>query len=130
MKKITISKLKTKLDKLFSEYVRRRYADHAGQSKCVTCGKVDHWKNLQAGHFMSRRHHSLRWDEVNVQVQCVACNCFRAGEQYKFSVYLDNQHGPGTAEELQIKSHEITKLSRGDYEMKIEEIKEKLKNLG
>ena len=130
MKKITISKLKTKLDKLFSEYVRRRYADHAGQSKCVTCGKVDHWKNLQAGHFMSRRHHSLRWDEVNVKVQCVACNCFRAGEQYKFSVYLDNQHGPGTAEELQIKSHEITKLSRGDYEMKIEEIKEKIKDLG
>ena len=43
---------------------------------------------MQAGHFMSRKHYSTRWDEDNVQVQCVSCNLFRQGEQYKFSLFL------------------------------------------
>ena len=125
-KTITISKLKAKLDKLFSLYIRRRFADHADNSQCVTCGKVDHWKNLQAGQFQSRRHHSIRWDLVNVQVQCVACNCFRNGEQYKFAIYLDNEYGKGTAKGLEDRTNELTKLSRIDYEEKIEWIKELL----
>ena len=86
----TISKLKTKLDKLFSEYIRRRYANHDGTVSCFTCGIVKHWKEQQAGHFQSRRHHSTRWDEKNVQVQCKSCNIFKSGEQYKFGNYLDN----------------------------------------
>ena len=73
----TISKLKKKLDVLFSQYIRRRNADHLGRVKCFTCGVEKHWKEQQAGHFQSRSHHSTRWDEVNVQVQCVKCNMYR-----------------------------------------------------
>ena len=72
----TISKLKKKLDVLFSQYIRRRNADHLGRVKCFTCGVEKHWKEQQAGHFQSRSHHSTRWDEVNVQVQCPKCNLF------------------------------------------------------
>ena len=70
----TISKLKKKLDKVFSEFIRRRNADHLGFINCFTCGVKKHWKEQQAGHFQSRSHHSTRWDEVNVQVQCIKCN--------------------------------------------------------
>ena len=125
----TISKLKKKLDSLFSQYTRLRNADHLGRVKCFTCGVDKHWKEQQAGHFQSRSHHSTRWDEVNVQVQCVKCNMFRQGEQYKFGMYLDQKFGEGTAEELEIRSKTIVKLNRTDYEEAIERYKQKIKEL-
>lgn len=125
----TISKLKKKLDVLFSQYIRRRNADHLGRVKCFTCGVEKHWKEQQAGHFQSRSHHSTRWDEVNVQVQCVKCNMFRQGEQYKFGLYLDQRFGDGTAEELENRAKTIVKLNRVDYEEAIERYKQKIKEL-
>ena len=125
----TISKLKKKLDSLFSQYTRLRNADHLGRVKCFTCGVEKHWKEQQAGHFQSRSHHSTRWDEVNVQVQCVKCNMFRQGEQYKFGMYLDQKYGEGTAEQLEIRSKTIVKLNRTDYEEAIERYKQKIKEL-
>ena len=125
----TISKLKKKLDVLFSQYIRRRNADHLGRVKCFTCGIEKHWKEQQAGHFQSRSHHSTRWDEVNVQVQCVKCNMFRQGEQYKFGLYLDDRFGDGTAEELENRAKTIVKLNRVDYEEAIERYKQKIKEL-
>ena len=125
----TISKLKKKLDKLFSEYIRRRNADHLGRVKCFTCGDEKHWKEQQAGHFQSRSHHSTRWDEVNVQVQCVKCNMYRQGEQYKFGMYLDQRFGDGTAEELEYRAKTIVKLNRVDYDEAIERYKQKIREL-
>ena len=125
----TISKLKKKLDVLFSQYIRRRNADHLGRVKCFTCGVEKHWKEQQAGHFQSRSHHSTRWDEVNVQVQCLKCNMFRQGEQYKFGLYLDDRFGDGTAEELENRAKTIVKLNRVDYEEAIERYKQKINEL-
>jgi hypothetical protein len=64
----------TKLDSIFSQYIRLRYSKNE-ISECVTCGKQDHWKKLQAGHFVSRKHYATRWDEDNVKfnVQDVMC---------------------------------------------------------
>ncbi len=129
MAKITISKLKKKLDKIFSIYIRRRKADHLGFVECYTCGAEKHWKEQQAGHFMSRASHSTRWDEINVQVQCVSCNMFKQGNQWKFGQYLDEREGKGTAEELSIKSKQIVKFNRLDYESMIEEYGSKVKEL-
>ena len=109
-KKPSRKNLIKKLDNVFSQYIRRRFAVN-GITKCVTCGKQAHWKELQAGHFMSRKHYSTRWDETNVQVQCSGCNVFRYGEQYKFGRYLEEAYGEGTAEDLQNKSRQITKFS-------------------
>ena len=125
----TISKLKKKLDVLFSQYIRRRNADHLGRVKCFTCGVEKHWKEQQAGHFQSRSHHSTRWDEVIVQVQCVKCNMYRQGEQYKFGMYLDQRFGDGTAEELEYRAKTIVKLNRVDYEEAIERYKQKIREL-
>ena len=113
-----------KLDKVFSEYIRRRYAKN-GIAECVTCGKKDHWKNLQAGHFMSRKHYATRWDEENVQVQCKYCNTYRYGEQYLFAKHL----GQEKADELLAKSRTMVKLKDWELEEMIEKYKKKLLNL-
>ncbi len=111
----------TKLDKVFSEYIRRRYAKN-GIAECVTCGKKDHWKNLQAGHFMSRKHYATRWDDENVQVQCMACNVYRYGEQYLFAKYL----GQEKADELLARSRTMVKLKDWELEEMIEKYKKLL----
>ena len=116
----TISKLKKELDKWFSLYIRLRDATDEGLVQCFTCGKVSHYKSgMQNGHFQSRKHLATRWDEENCQVQCVGCNMFKAGEQYKFSVALDGKYGEGKAEELELLARTIMKVSRIDYEEKI-----------
>tara|TARA_R110000765_G_C18490470_1_gene553935 strand:+ start:72 stop:482 length:411 start_codon:yes stop_codon:yes gene_type:complete len=115
----TISKLKKELDGWFSKYIRLRDSTDMGVAQCFTCGKIDHYKKLQNGHFQSRRHHVTRWDETNCQVQCVKCNMFEQGMQWQFGLKLDSKYGLGTAEELQLKARQPFKLMRIDYEEKI-----------
>ena len=124
-KKPTRSKLVKKLDTVFSQYIRLSNADNNGYCTCVTCNKTFHWKKIQAGHFMSRKHFSIRWDERNVKPQCVACNVYRAGEQYKYSIYL----GKELANELYLQSKELVKFTNYELEDMINDYSEKLKKL-
>ena len=109
------------LDTVFSQFIRLRFAVNE-IAECVTCGKKDHWKKLQNGHFMSRSNYSTRWNEYNCQVQCVGCNVYRSGEQYKYSQYLGNK----LAEELYIKSKEIVKFADVELIDMIDYYKEKV----
>tara|TARA_R100001594_G_scaffold17072_2_gene34942 strand:+ start:3788 stop:4192 length:405 start_codon:yes stop_codon:yes gene_type:complete len=125
----SISKLKKELDKWFSLYIRLRYATAEGIAQCFTCGKIDHYKKLQCGHFQSRRHHATRWNEWNCQVQCVKCNMFEQGEQYRFGIYLEGKYGEGTSRELIVLSQTTVKKTRIEYEEDISYYKAIVKNL-
>jgi hypothetical protein len=117
---MAVSKLKKELDKWFSLYIRLREATDEGLVQCFTCGNVNNYKvGMQNGHFMSRQFMATRYDEQNCQVQCVGCNMFKFGEQFKFSLALDYKYGKGTAEELLHKSRQINKMSSKDFEEKI-----------
>ena len=123
-KKVSRSKLVKKLDAVFSQYIRLK--DSIDEiATCFTCGKKDHWKKLQNGHFQSRKHYATRWDEQNCQVQCAMCNVFRFGEQFLFSKYLDERFYAGLSDELYFKSKQIVKFSN----VEIEEMILKYKNL-
>ena len=124
-KKLTRSKLVKKLDTVFSQWVRLSNADNNKNCICVTCNKVFFWKEIQAGHFMSRKHYSIRWSEDNVKPQCVGCNVFKYGEQYKFSLFL----GKDAAEVLYLKSKEIVKFTNYELEDKINDYSLRLKKL-
>lgn len=123
-KKASRKTLVKKLDTIFSIYIRRRYAKD-NISECVTCGKRDHWKNLQAGHFMSRKHYATRWNEDNVEVQCMGCNVYRYGEQYLFAKHL----GETKADALLVKSRQIQKFTDADLIDLIELYTDKVNNL-
>ncbi len=116
----TISKLKKELDKWFSIYIRLREANEYGMCQCFTCGIVRHYKDgMQNGHFQSRKHLATRFDEENCQVQCVKCNVYAWGEQYKFALGLDGKYGEGKAEELLYLARTTVKISRVEYKEKI-----------
>jgi hypothetical protein len=129
-KKPSKSSLIKKADKVFSLYIRQRDADYTGFTECFTCGKQDHWKKLQCGHFMSRRFYATRWNETNCQVQCAGCNVFRYGEQYKFSINLNLKYKKDVAEEMQQLSRKTMRYSTPDllelieyYQNKVVELK-------
>jgi hypothetical protein len=126
-KKPTRSKLVKKLDVVFSQYIRLSNADKRGMCTCITCGKVGHWKTggIQAGHFISRKHYSTRWDERNVKPQCVGCNVYRYGEQYKYSLYL----GDNLSTELYEKSKNVTKFTNVELQEMIDNYSTLVKKL-
>ena len=122
IKKSTRSKLVKKLDTVFSQYIRLKDSKD-GIGTCITCGKQDHIKNLQAGHFMSRKHYSIRWDERNVKPQCAGCNVFRYGEQYKYSLYLGNK----LSKQLLADSRKLVKFTNVELEDMIQKYSQRLK---
>tara|TARA_B110000495_G_scaffold133284_1_gene116510 strand:- start:1235 stop:1645 length:411 start_codon:yes stop_codon:yes gene_type:complete len=129
MKK-TISKLKKELDKWFSLYIRLREANEYGMVQCFTCGVVRGYKDgMQNGHFQSRKHMATRFHEENCQNQCIKCNMYSQGEQFKFGINLDAKYGEGRAEELEFLARTTLKISRVEYEEKISYYKQLVENL-
>ena len=131
MAKTTTAKLKAKLDKLFSEYIRKRDSDHRGMCKCISCGKEApaFGGSMHAGYLFSRRYLSIRYDPKNVNSQCSYCNTFLNGNQIKAARGVERKWGKGTVDDLESRMHITTKLSRTDYEEAIANIKQKISEL-
>jgi len=128
-KKPTRSKLVKNADTVFSIYIRRRNANEFGMTECFTCGKSDHWKKLQCGHFQSRKHYNTRWNEKNCQVQCAGCNIFRSGEQYKFGLYLNKKYGGNLSEKLMNDARKTIKLANFELQEIIDHYKDEILKL-
>ena len=117
------------LDRIFSEYIRRRDSDENGIGRCISCGKIVHWKEADAGHFVNRSHMSLRYDEKNVNLQCRACNRFDEGNAIGYSHGLIEKYGDSVIEYLKIKKHNFCRLGKFEIDLLKKEYKHKIKNL-
>ena len=126
----TIPSLKRKLDRIFSDYIRLRDSKD-GICYCITCGRPVPWKSREChcGHFMNRGRLSTRYHEKNCHAQCMTCNSFAEGEQYKYGKEINKRYGEGTAEELTVLSKVKSKLGADWYEETIREYKDRLKAL-
>lgn len=109
---------KEKAIKYFNEFIRIRDKN----KQCVTCGSFNSDKD--AGHFISCRFEATRFDEKNVNGQCVKCNRFLYGNQFEHGVKIDEIHGKGTASSLLMKSKMVCKRDQDDYEYIAEFYKE------
>ena len=58
-KKSTIAQEVEKAAKLLQRLVRLKASDDNGYCRCVTCDKIDHYKNMQGGHFMPRGRRAM-----------------------------------------------------------------------
>ena len=94
----------------FSKYIRIRDSDGRGYGACFTCQKINPIKDMDAGHFVSRDHKSVKFDEKNVHLQCRSCNRFGGGMGGMYAINLDKVYGVGTAEALIEKGEERGKL--------------------
>ncbi len=116
------AKWKAKADKWFSEFIRLRDAGPDGRVKCVTCSHTDHWRYLQCGHFVTRGHQSVRFDEKNASCQCRGCN-YNGGQHLKHAVAIDRRYGEGTAKALEAKGAQRCSRTTADYRFTAESYK-------
>lgn len=123
-----VATLKKQADKYFSQYVRLRDSS-GGYGNCITCQRSYHWKQAQAGHFVSRSCNLLRYNEQNVNLQCVGCNMFKGGDQYEYAKQLDLKYGNGTAAMLHEQRHITHKLRTDELETIISNAKQYIKEM-
>lgn len=64
---------KLELDRVYSLYIRLRDAGDGGYTRCISCGKVFPFEQMQNGHFWGRKHIATRWDEHNCNSECSTC---------------------------------------------------------
>lgn len=86
------SKLIHKLDRIFSEFIRLRYAKN-GIVRCFTCGKYDDWRNTDCGHYIKRQNMATRYEEMNCKPQCKRCNWLLQGADVVFRQRLVSEYG-------------------------------------
>ena len=103
------SKLRDKLDAVFSKYIRLKYSDDRGNCRCISCGKVFYWKDIQNGHYMSRRYMSTRFSEDNCRPQCVACNIFNQGNIQMYRRALIKQIGEQRVDLIEVRAKQESK---------------------
>ena len=61
--------------------------------QCYTTKKYYHIKDIQCGHFISRGHFSVRWDETNARPQSIYANKWKSGMPLEFETYLEAEIG-------------------------------------
>jgi hypothetical protein len=121
------TQLVKKLDAVFSQWIRQR-GSKDGMNVCFTCGRTQSIAKLQAGHFQSRGKFSTRWDERNVQAQCVGCNLYNQGQQFIFGKRLDQEYGSGTSEYIYLQSQKTHKYTNDDLKSMIERYSEAMRH--
>jgi hypothetical protein len=92
-KDMPMARMKAKAVEVCHEYIRER--DREGDHfTCISCGIIKLIKkgrgnsNYHAGHFMSAGEYPmLKFDEVNINGQCLQCNYFKSG---KLELYTEN----------------------------------------
>ena len=120
---------KNTLDRVFSEYIRRRDADQNGLIICISCGKIAPWKESDCGHYINRKHNSTRYDEKNCNAQCRSCNRFDEGNIQGYRKGLISKYGEKAVELLEIKKRNICRLGQFEINILADEYRGKLKQL-
>lgn len=62
-----------KLDRIFSLYIRLRDVMPNGYVRCIACGQIKSFEDVDCGHFHSRRHMATRFNEDNCHAECRYC---------------------------------------------------------
>jgi hypothetical protein len=125
--------IKRELWKVFSEYIRRKDADHSGYVSCVSCGKTDHWREMDCGHYLrnSERNKQLGGNELwydtrNFAPQCHYCNRFDGEQAGKV---WGEKMGADIGGELRYRREQAKKWTKDELERKIIYLKGLTKDL-
>ena len=103
------------MDKVFQYYVRLRDSMPGGYCRCISCGRLKPFDQIQAGHFWSRRNMSVRWSEQNVNGECIFCNIYDGDHLLGYRENLIKKIGLRSFELLDVEHHMSRKWS--DFEI-------------
>lgn len=83
-----------KLWKKFSRAYREYKANKYEFTTCFTCGSHSHFTKMDTGHFIDRRHGAVKFNPLNVEIQCMACNRILKGNIDVYRKKLHEKYGP------------------------------------
>lgn len=109
------SKLKEKLDRIFSQYIRLRDRLPGNVFQCISCGKIKPMAQADCGHYINRQHMATRFSEVNCNAQCRSCNRFQEGNMSGYRMGLVRKHGDTKVKILEMQKNEVRKYSEFEY---------------
>lgn len=128
----TIARLLDDCAVVLQKIVRMKAAIHAKspQIQCVTCGKQDHWKNMQGGHYISRTWTAHKILEENIHPSCVACNGFRADRiADDYHLFMVETYGLEFVQWMTRTKRDVVKRNRPDLEAELARLKAQAKEL-
>lgn len=118
-----------KLDRLFSLYIRLRDAMPNGYVRCISCGKIKTFDDVDCGHFYSRTHMSTRFDEDNCNAECKFCNRFSADHLIAYQTNLIRKIGISRFEKLGLKAKSTCHWLDSELEERIKYYSQKVNEL-
>ncbi len=118
-----------KLDRLVSEYVRKRDTQKDGYIRCFICGKKISYSEAQNCHYIPRQHIATRFNLINCNAGCISCNCFDPDHEKRYRAALVIKYGEEVVEELERLKNIMLKLSNSDIKELESIFKEKIKEL-
>lgn len=131
IKRKTIAQEIERAATLLQKLVRMKAADDNGYAQCVTCKKIDHWSQLQGGHFIARRHKKWKLEEENVHPQCAYCNGFGmkfGNAEAAYTTHMIDTYGRDFVDHMLATKTESTKMTRADIDRISAEFKEQIKH--
>ena len=125
-----LSTLIKKADKLFSEYIRRKYSDSEWYITCISCEKKIPRKESHNCHWIGRGNKQYRYDEDNCRPWCSGCNTFNQEfHQRVFTVKQIKRLWQDVVDMMLDNCNYVYKFWKTEARLVIEEYKEKLNNL-
>ena len=109
---------------VFNKYIRLRDAGNV----CISCQKKPLKEN--AGHFYNANNHwSVRFNEINVHLQCEHCNTFLSGNLIYYRENLLRKIGIEEFENLSVEATKTRKFTIDELKEIISTYKKKCKEL-
>lgn len=123
-KQKTIARLVEDAATILQRIVRMKAADENGYAKCVTCGRVEHWKNMDGGHYVSRTYTRHKLLEENIHPQCKGCNRFGHKVHDDYAKFMRETYGDDFVDELTATKRDTMKWTRVEILDHIQALKE------
>lgn len=129
-KKKTLAQQADEVAVKLQKLVRMKAADDNGYAKCVSCGVVDHWKNMDGGHFISRGKTATKIVEENIHPQCKGCNlAIGKGNSLvmlDYNDYMCLTYGSDFVEELKTLARQVKKWDIEEIECLSDDVKKQI----
>lgn len=118
-----------KLDRVFAYYIRLRDIMPNGMGKCISCGKIKPYMELDCGHFYGRTNMATRFDEDNCNGECRGCNRASSDHLIFYQENLIKKIGIARFSSLREKAHSTKKWEAEELQRMIDYYSKEVKRL-
>ena len=101
----------------------------SGYGKCISCGKIKPYRELDCGHFFSRTNMATRFDEDNCSAECQGCNRVSADHLIYYQENLIKKIGIARFSTLKSRASSVKKWEDCELESMIKKYTNEVKRL-